>query len=686
MANLKINLRISEKWDSLPDSWKSVKKVKKAEIKYNLTDKNLISLFEPFFNDDGLRISMSGLNVNSSSLVATDAHKLIQLRNVGGIDDGTYIISPKIAKKVKKPIGKLNDKFPDWKVIIHQTTDKVFSVDVIKLKTYCEAVIKGKYVNSVTNKVTFMIGYENKTIQTISFDAQNIIETLNVFLKLGNKYIYAGYNTPNQAMYFTPDSYIAKNPINGIGGGDFILIMPMMGYYEDPNFVGAKDVDFNTEIRVYYSFEDDQIHNADGSIAKFDYELNSNYLPYMNDYEFDLLKRVAGNSAKMPILDCVCVKNNEAFASDWTQSISIYSIFIEDGIYEIVSGALKDTEYQVSDFPMQMQKFMYFLEGTLDTMKLYQCVQEAKNYVIDDDKRPSLQGIGYVTDNDGKLTINGTNAHILFSKKLDNENPIKINNVLKNPEMQEFVFRGMDKFVNVYSTENGNFYKFISSTISYITESSAVPPKYKDVIPNYTNCVLALNKDIILEEVQKLKGDEAKNNIIFKFDQIIKNKDEANGLVTIFTTKFANPTNKKYEVDREILSIQYDIFKFEREWDDNVALMMQQANFENDELEFKANDLEIFLSTEQKGIGLYYNSNKSSGIFVVPLLDGFAKYPSSPQQKSPALPPTPVSAPSTLITRESIQSIIKGYEIKAKRGDKSAEAIIKGYQIKLKRL
>ena len=37
-------------------------------------------------------------------------------------------------------------------------------------------------------------------------------------------------------------------------------------------------------------------------------------------------------------------------------------------------------------------------------------------------------------------------------------------------------------------------------------------------------------------------------------------------------------------------------------------------------------------------------------------------------------------------TRESIQSIIKGYEIKAKRGDKSAEAIIKGYQIKLKRL
>lgn len=38
------------------------------------------------------------------------------------------------------------------------------------------------------------------------------------------------------------------------------------------------------------------------------------------------------------------------------------------------------------------------------------------------------------------------------------------------------------------------------------------------------------------------------------------------------------------------------------------------------------------------------------------------------------------------ITKESIQSIIKGYEIKAKRGDKSAEAIIKGYQIKLKRL
>ncbi len=684
MANLKINLRIAEKWDSLPDAWKSVKKVKKADIKYNLTDKNLISLFEPFFHDDALRTAMSGLHIEDRSMVSTDAHKLIHLINEGGIEDGTYLISPKIAKKIKKPIGKLTDKFPDWKVIIHQTTDKVFSVDAVKLKTYCEAVIKGKYVNSVTNKVEFMIGSENKNIQTISFDAQSIIDTLNVFLKLGNKYIYAGYNSPNQSMYFTPDSYVAKNPKNGIGAGNFILVMPMMGYYGEPTFVGAKEVDFNTEIRVYYSFEDDQIHNSDDSIAKFDYELNSNYLPYMNDYEFDLLKRVAGNSAKTPILDNVCVKNNEAFASDWTQSIGIYGIFIEDGIYEIVSGALKDTEYKVSDFPMQMQKYMYFLEGTLETIYLYKYVNEAKKYVLDDDKKPNLQGIGYVTDADGKLTINATNAYILFSKKLDNERPIKINNVLKNPEMQEIVLRGMDKFVNVYSSENGNFVKFISSTISYIIESSSVPPKYKDVIPNMTNSVFAINKDIILEEVKKLKGDEAKNNIIFKFDKVIAKQNSVNGIVKIYTTKLINTSNNKYEADREIASLQYDIFKFLREWEDNVGLIMPQSNNnEDDELEFKADNLEIFLSTNQPSTNFYFNYERKNGVYVVPLLKGYysaqANYPT-------ALPPPPVSIQPAVATRESVESIIKMYEIKAKRGDTAAQSIIKMYQIKLKRL
>jgi hypothetical protein len=41
---------------------------------------------------------------------------------------------------------------------------------------------------------------------------------------------------------------------------------------------------------------------------------------------------------------------------------------------------------------------------------------------------------------------------------------------------------------------------------------------------------------------------------------------------------------------------------------------------------------------------------------------------------------------SAAATKESIQAIIKGYEIKLKRGDNSAASIIKGYQIKLKRL
>ncbi len=641
-TNIKIKLRIAENWDSLPDSWKKVKKVKKADIKYNLTDKNLISLFEPFFyDDDAIRIAMSGLHIEDRSMVATDAHKIIHLINQGGIEDGTYLISPKIAKKIKNPIGKLNDRFPDWKVIINETTDKVFSVDVVKLKTYCEAVIKGKYPNSITNRVVFMIGNEKEMIETISFDAQKIIDTLNVFLKLGNKYIYAGYISPSKGMYFTPDSYVAKNPKNGIGGANFILVMPMMGE-DDPFFVGAKEVDFNTGIRVYYSFEDDQIHNADGSIAKFDYDLNSNYLAYMNDYEFNLLKRVAGNNAILPILENVCVKNNQAFANDFTQLIRVSGIFLEDGIYEIVSGALKDTEYEVSDFPMGLEEKSYYFRGNIDSTQLYKAVNEAKNYVINNDMKPTLQGIGYVSDTDGKLTINSTNSFILYSKKLD-ENFSNFNNVLKNPENQNFVFRNMNKKVDIYTTEDNDYFKFVSSNLSYITEAEPqTPPKYKSVIPNMTNCVLAVDKDTILEEVKKLKGEEAKNNIIFKFDKVIVKQNSVSGIVKLYTTKLiATYPNNKYEADREIASIQYDIFGFLREWEDNVGLIMSYSNDKDDELEFKANNLEIFLSTNQPSTNFYFNYEKKNGTYVVPLLQGYsaqAKYPT-------ALPPTPISTP-----------------------------------------
>ncbi len=44
------------------------------------------------------------------------------------------------------------------------------------------------------------------------------------------------------------------------------------------------------------------------------------------------------------------------------------------------------------------------------------------------------------------------------------------------------------------------------------------------------------------------------------------------------------------------------------------------------------------------------------------------------------------SEQTPVVTRESIEAIIKGYEIMLKRGDNSAAAIIKGYQIILKRL
>lgn len=683
MADYKIDLRQANNWEALPNPWKVVKKVSKVDIKYSLTDPKFIGIFEPFFSDDAIRPQMNGLFISGESLVASDAHMLIQLINRGGLEDGLYLISPKIAKKTKNKLGKINAKFPDWEVIIKDDNEIVFNIDLRKLKTYCEAVIKGKYCNEVTKQITFLVqkGVPNKKV---SFNADYLLEVLETFMKLGYNSIYGGYESASRAVYFAPEKDIAKNPKSAIRKSDFALLMPLMAHNQDEDFFGSQDLDLKTGISCYYSFEDNEIHNSDGSIAYFDYNQTSKELPYISELHFDMLKRIAGNNSRMPILDNVHIKAGKAVAHDFNQLISILNVRVEDGVYEIVSGAFKNSMYELDDFPQAIDTKQYNYLGAVDNFELSEYLKEAKDFVGDDDLRPVFKGIGYVY-NGNNLNIFSTNSYILYKHEITSSYIKDINNVLLNPKNQAYILQNMDAdgLCDVSVSDEKEYFSFTKGTIRYITKSVDVkPPNYQSVIYSSTDRVLAIDKKAILDVISGLKGEDAKDNITFKFENDIPQQGDVSGTFKLYTSvqESGAITIKK---DLKV-NIAYELFSFDREWEEeNTSLIMPIVNDDNTVIQFNPKLLSTFLSVNQTSENIFFKSDRKNGQFLVKLnsLSSTSVEPIYRKLTQPIISATPQPK---VQSKEDIEKIIKGLEVLVKLGNVSAEQKIKGYKIILK--
>jgi hypothetical protein len=680
MANYKIDLIQANNWDALPNPWKVIKKVSKVDIKYNLTDPKFIGIFEPFFNEDSLRPALNALYIDEKSLVATDAHKLIHLQNKGSLESGLYLISPKISKKTKRKIGKINEKFPEWQVIIHDSTEIVCDIDLVKLKTYCEAVMKGKYCNSVTNQIIFLV-QSGKEEKKISFDGAKLIDVLDTFLKLGNKWVKGGYISQSKSMYFTTERDFAQNPKSAIGKGDFALLMPYALYDND---LGSKDLDFNTEINVYYSFEDNEIHNSDGSISYFDYYLTSKELPYISEIHFDMLKRIAGNSSRMPILDNIYVKDNLAVAHDFKQLISIQNVNVEDGIYEIVSGAFKNTNYKLDNFPIGILAKNYNNIGFVNSLELSEYLKEAKDFVSDDELRPTLMGIGYVSNGD-KLQIFATNSYILYSHDVASSNIKNINKVLLNAKNQHYIISNMNGVCDVSATDDEEFYSFVQGDVRYITNSvDAKPPNYKSVIYSSTDRVLSINKKRVLEVISSLKGEDAKDNLTFKFENDIPQQGNFNGNFKLYTSE---QQGGQIVLKKDLnVSISYELFEYDREWNDeyNVSLIMPVITDDRDAIQFNQKLLNTYLSLPQTEDNIFFKSGSKNGQYIVKLFDSqFSPTPPTPIEPiyrkitQPIIPSTPQQVAQS---KENIEKAIKGLKYLADKGNDKAIKAIKGLQ------
>lgn len=675
MALRKLELQNAKSWEMLPDVWKVVKRIKPIDLyaglkKDGIKDKGLLKIVENYIGNDALRLKTAGLFVDDNVLVCTDAFRLICIPYELDIEKGLYSISPKIAKNVgTKLYEKIDATFPDYKVVLPEQS-VITKIDAYKLKTYIQAVLNGKYTNSVTKAILLKIENDFE----IGFNGEMIIECLDSFLLMGYTELYFGFSTKTRGVTVSPNENTAKNSVKNIGKHPFALLMPLM-FDRDAN-LGARDVDYGTSIDVYFSFIDNEIYNADGSIANYDGNLTNTDLPYIDSDSFSLINKLIPKNPTIPMLEYVKVKDSKATITDLDFFLEVKDVFVEDGMYAVCNGALKDiSDFDIEDFPMMRAKNTSLTQiATLETNQFAQRTKEASMFVANDDLRPALECVSLrLQNNVAKVT--GTNAHILLLSNLTGgevlKNDLKL--LIKKPKFLSSFLNVVDDnsvkvfAVNIQDKSIGRlFFETDNYTYSIVLED-APTPDYDSVIRRSLDSYLQFNTAEMIMAINSLKGEDAKKTLYLDF-----NREEADGFIKLKLgeNKYGNP----FEIVKDLgIKIPYHVGKSNRQYDRDISIIMS-INTNDDNFAFDPKYLKTVLSVGDKDDARlnFDSTQKTVSMFISelrPIQEVERKYDAIKKiAKVEIVKETPKKA-----TKDEVMIKIDALQILADMGDKDAE-------------
>ena len=239
---------IVNNWSDVPDSFKNVRLPKQIDWSPNPSNDGLYEIVKPFLGVEDLRPAMQGINFDDNGITVTNAHILLTIPTGEQSFDGIY-------KKDKSEDGftKIDAKYPNYLQVIPTEKDitKVFQfINTDKLLIYCK--VASKYTKGI---ITFKINDEQ-----MSFTPEYIIGLITSWIKLtGLSYAFVSFQTNKRALIFS------GNPTFKLGKDRFALLMPYI--YGTGEKLGARNESKKAELNVYYDFDDNEIHNSDGSVV-----------------------------------------------------------------------------------------------------------------------------------------------------------------------------------------------------------------------------------------------------------------------------------------------------------------------------------------------------------------------------------------------------------------------------------
>lgn len=400
-------------WDKVPTNYRNITKVKKVPFTNNPMDKGLDSIISPFLGKDELRPVGMGINFDKNGITATDFHKLITLPYPNEKYEGIYDINRVKKIKADQPI-LIDGNYPNYEAIIPKSNIIApFEVDVYKLLQYTKTAIN--YANKITRGISFKFGDNER----IGFNGSLLLEVLTASLKLGHEKLYAFITAPNRAMVLSPN----KN--YEVGNDDILLIMPIMltSTFGTITEYGAEDIDYKRSLKAYFDFNDSEIHNADGSVAKFKMQYENNLS--VDDSYLGLLNKITSKNQKLAILNYVKVENGKMTATDLDISLIVKDVNMPDGIYEIVNKAPNITMNPIEDFPklpiFKSNEVVVNHNGSKPTAFEFVTFSEVFEFYLDklllsvgkDDLRPTMSGICIKKTAENEIFLVTTNAYTL---------------------------------------------------------------------------------------------------------------------------------------------------------------------------------------------------------------------------------------------------------------------------------
>ena len=258
-------------WDEVPIELKKITKVKKVPFENDPMNEGLLNIMLPFLSYNDLRPALMGVNFDENGITATDAHLLITLPYPNKKYEGVYDLKYANKSKADKPI-LMDYPYPNYKGIIpysYQFNLKPYGISTYKLLQYTKSALN--YADKDIHGISYKFG-DN---ESIGFDGVLLLKILNTALKLGHEKLYAFISSSNRVMVLTPSKDYQ------FGRDELFLTMPIMLQSQFVNLYsfGTEDEDFNRKLKVYYDFNDDEIHNADGSVADFQLQYGNQKTP-----------------------------------------------------------------------------------------------------------------------------------------------------------------------------------------------------------------------------------------------------------------------------------------------------------------------------------------------------------------------------------------------------------------------
>ena len=405
-------------WSKVPSIFKNITNTKKVPFINNPIDKGLSSILEPYLdkNPDSERLNLTGVNFDENGITATNAHILITLPYPNEKYNGVYDIN-KVKKSNSNESLLINEKYAQYENVIPKKQDAgtPYLVDVFKLLQYTKTAIK--YANTTTFHISFRFEDDMK----IGFNGKYLIDILTTLLKLGHKEVYAFIYLPSRGVVFT------TNKNYELGNDEILLIMPKFAY--DFDGYGAEDVNNERGLKVYYDFNDNEIHNADGSVAEYKIKYESNMI--LDDEYLDLVQSFLNKTQKHSLfsLSFAKIESKVLTVSDLEIDIKIKNVDAPDGLYEFYNKAPMITMNPIDDFPIQRifnknevneRNYLGEVKGQ-NTAFEFVTFSEVFEFYLDklllsvgkDELRPTMTGICIKKTTNNELFLVTTNAHTL---------------------------------------------------------------------------------------------------------------------------------------------------------------------------------------------------------------------------------------------------------------------------------